>query len=357
MRFEYKSRLLRKVAGIGLSCAFALIVASPGQSSQASAGQRLDPAEARARSEWRAKIDLIEAPAEGCFHASYPNMSWDNLPCKHGLPRIFSKPPKLPIKKDGRYMVGNGQDYAAGVNGLISRSVGSFPLVVGVKSEESVGVPEYGNQGILGPNEYSIQLNSNFATGSPACRGVPNCYVWQQFVYATDAVAKGEAALFIQYWLIFADGNAACPKNWESIPPYYCVRNSAKFAPAPDCPITDLAGERMSASARHGRDTVVFSFDKDAYSVSSPDRVVDLAEVWNQSEFNVIGDAGGSEAVFNPNSLIYVDIAVSSGSFTAPTCLSNSGTTGETNNLNLGPCIGLSGPIPEILFSESNISH
>lgn len=47
-------------------------------------------------------------------------------------------------------------------------------------------------------------------------------------------------------------------------------------------------------------------------------------------------------------------ITATSGSTAAPTCISNDGTTGETNNLNLGPCTGTGGATPNIQFTESN---
>ena len=37
-----------------------------------------------------------------------------------------------------------------------------------------------------------------------------------------------------------------------------------------------------------------------------------------------------------------------------PKCLSNAGTTGETNNLNLGACKAKAGDTPLISFTESN---
>ena len=65
--------------------------------------------------------------------------------------------------------------------------------------------------------------------------------------------------------------------------------------------------------------------------------MVTLAGYWNATEFNVIGDGGGSEAQFNRGSSVKVNIALDDGSSTAPTCQAHDGTTGETNNLTLGP--------------------
>jgi hypothetical protein len=344
---KFHSRAVLRNVVAGVIGAFALSVAS--------AGEALDPAEAQARATWRANIEQIETPAQGCFHASYPNLGWENVACRSGQPRAYFVPRKLTAGKLD--VVGDGHDYAAGVTGLISRTVGSFPIVLGVKTEESVGVAAFGDGGILGPNEYSLQLNSNFAAGSAACNGIPGCLVWQQFVYSPDYLAPGVAGVFIEYWLIFEYGQPAdytCPPGWYDIPPYYCVINSA-YTAAPDFPATDLASMRLSGYAvADGNDTIVVSHDREAYSLSVPDNVVDLATVWSQSEFNVIGNAGGSEAVFNPYTMIWVSVAVSSGSFAAPSCVRNAGTTGETNNLNLGGCSALPGPVPWILFPESN---
>jgi hypothetical protein len=50
---------------------------------------------------------------------------------------------------------------------------------------------------------------------------------------------------------------------------------------------------------RVSNDTVVFTNGTTAYSVSGSDSVLDISQVWQQSEFNVVGDAGGSRADFN----------------------------------------------------------
>jgi len=52
---------------------------------------------------------------------------------------------------------------------LLKSATGSFPTVTGVKSEKSVGVPAFGDGGILGPNEYTLQVNTNFYNNSAAC--------------------------------------------------------------------------------------------------------------------------------------------------------------------------------------------
>ncbi len=49
-----------------------------------------------------------------------------------------------------------------------------------------------------------------------------------------------------------------------------------------------------------------------------------------------------------------VRIAVKDGSTNAPSCMTNGGTTGETNNFNLGSCKGFSGTEPSIEFSQKD---
>jgi hypothetical protein len=133
-----------------------------------------------------------------------------------------------------------------------------------------------------------------------------------------------------------------------------CFRNSA-IAAAPDVPITSLQQMTLTGSAvAGGNDTVVFSNGAQAFSMSARDSVVNIAQVWRQSEFNIVGDAGGSIADFNAGSSVTVQVTLTDGSNAAPQCLANDGTTGETNNLNLGACATAGGAAPAIQFTESN---
>jgi len=51
---------------------------------------------------------------------------------------------------------------------------------------------------------------------------------------------------------------------------------------------------------------------------------------------------------------VTVKIALTDGSTAAPTCVAGAGSTGETNNLNLGPCTTAAGSTPSVQFTESN---
>ena len=336
-----------RVAALGFISACWLQPALAG----ASAEQALDAAEAQAQASWRADIARIEVPADGCFEAAYPNLYWEQVACGVGQPRAHSVPPK--VNEAGSNVVGNGHDYAAKVTGLMSQAYGTFPRVKGVKKEQSVGVAAFGDGGILGPNEYTLQINTNYTGTTSACKGHSGCTVWQQFIYSTDYLTPGEADAFMQYWLV-GWGNKKCPAGFETDGAGDCFGNS-NYVSVPDLKIGQLADETITASAvAGGNDTVTFTHGAHSYAVSGKDSVLDVATVWDEAEFNVVGDAGGSRAQFNEGSSVTVNLAVTNGTTGAPTCEKNAGSTGETNNLDLGTCKTSGGETPSIQFIESN---
>ena len=158
----------------------------------------------------------------------------------------------------------------------------------------------------------------------------------------------------MQYWLI-GWGSSRCPSGgWESDGGGDCFRNSA-IKSAPDEPITALGSFTLTGAAvAGGNDTVTFTVGSTAYSLSAADSVTDISAVWKQTEFNVVGNAGGSRATFNKGASVTVKVALTDGSTAAPTCVADSGSTGETNNLNLGSCTASSGTSPSIQFTESD---
>jgi len=337
--------LLSAAAGVISACWLQPAVAV------AASDEALTPAEAQAQASWRADIARIEVPPDGCFHAAYPNLYWERVACAVGHPRAHTVPPK--VTEGGTDVVGNGYDYAAKVTGLISQAYGTFPTVTGVTHERSAGVPAFGDNGVLGPNEYTLQVNTNFTGTTAACNGNSGCTVWQQFIYATDQMVEGEGAAFMQYWLIHW-GDSDCPAGFFSDGGGDCYGNSNSVT-IPDLKITTLAGQTITGSAvAGGNDTVKFTHGGHSYSVSGPDSTLDIATVWNEAEFNLVGDGGGSRADFNKGSSVTVDLAVTSGSSAAPACKKKAGTTGETNNLDLGPCTASGGATPAIEFTESN---
>jgi len=324
-------RIIRIALAAGVLCA-ALVATG--------FAQAVNDAEARDQENWREAIVQTAVPAQGCFHATYPSLKWNEVECVVA-PNIPYRP-----RSHGQVgqTVGDGHDFAAEVaSGVIKKTTGSFAKVKGVTTETGLG----------GPNDYSLQLNSNFMN-TAACNGAKNpaqCLAWEQFVYSS-----GSEAAFMQYWLI--DWGNRCPSGWFSFSNDCYTNSNAVNAPLEV--ITTLKTLKLSGTAKLGTakkpgiDTLVFTAGKQAYSTTGLDTVVDLATAWTESEFNIIGDGDGSEATFNSGSSLTVKVAVSNGTKTAPTCAANAGTTGETNNLNLGSCAGTSASTPYIEFIESN---
>jgi hypothetical protein len=241
----------------------------------------------------------------------------------------------------GSLTVGNGNDYAAVTSTLTSNAIGSFPITRRLRSETDGGRP----------NVYSIQLNSNFMSGDQACAGanIPTqCRGWLQFVYSSS-----ERAAFMQYWLIhYTGGTVHCPAGWNSFSSD-CWKNSAAIS-VPQEPVTDLKRMNLSGNAvSGGLDTLVYTDGGNAYSTTGQDSVMYLSAGWTGSEFNIIGDGGGSQADFNAGTALIVEIDLTDGTTNAPTCQAHDGTTGETNNLNLKICTATGGSIPKVSFKES----
>jgi hypothetical protein len=316
--------------GLAFAAAVLAAAATPSAFAQAAAPEAATiSAEAMMQENWRETIARTAVPHEGCFEAEFPNAVWVEARCTVAPDKVY-----LPRGRGGPQTVGNGVDYAASVGNVMSAAVGTFPTVTGVTSERDGG-----------SNVYSIQLNSNFMS-TPACNGHSGCLAWEQFVYSSS-----ETAAFMQYWLI--DYGNTCPSGWNSYSGS-CYKNSAAVY-VPKEPITSLASLKLSGSAvSGGNDTLVFTAGTHAYSTTGRDSVTYLASDWKQAEFNIVGDGGGSKATFNSGSSVTVKIAVTHGSTAAPSCASNAGTTGETNNLTLRSCSGFSGSTPYIQFRESN---
>jgi hypothetical protein len=341
---------MNRLAITAAALAAGLLVQTPGiaqivtASSVSAAAPTVDP-EAAARKNWRDLISKSPAPANGCSHAAYPSFDWESVECKVTPQRAHSMPANSPGHAPGS--VGNGHDYIAQAQGLISTAVGQFQIT-GVTSETGVG-------GIAGSNEYMLQINTNNDKTTSVCKGHSACHVWQQFFYATDYDDNNkQSAVFIQYWLLA--WNATCPTGWWTSAngaETDCYKNSS-YVPVPHLPVTELGGIAFWASATPGGNDVVTLVDGgDAYVVTAQDSVLDIGSVWYQAEFNVFGDTDRAEAVFNIGSSINVILQLVDGSASAPSCIFGIGTTGETNNLNLGPCQPFVFFGPAIQFTES----
>jgi hypothetical protein len=301
----------------------------------AQAPPALNTSQAQFHAAWRAAINAVALPGRGCFTAEYPATVWRPVACTQAPGRAY-EPAHRPS-------VGFGNDFAAMVSGSISSAVGSFPAITGLKSEKSAGVS----------NQYSLQMNVPYFS-SPACSTSPyppGCTAWQQFVFSQSGGKNGTSSAFMVYWLI--NFGAYCPSGWSQ-EALNCFINSAAV-PVPRQKLAAVAGLQLSgAAATGGNDTVKITTAKKAYAMSAPDSALDLAGSWTGTEFNILGDGAGSQANFNTGTNITVNIQLTDGSQTAPTCKTNQIFTYETNNLNLGSCKGKSGQNPSITFTESD---
>jgi len=331
---------------------------------------------------WHVTMHHTRAPRVGCFHASYPATQWQEVKCAPPPGWRSAKPRIRKGVQGGHVQVGGDTGTSTDIvaqaptGHFFSKVVGSFPMVNGVTSETGVGVALYGGGGVLGSNEYSLQINTNMPHTS-ACGSYSYCYAWQQYVMATNTFVSltsstltNETQVFIEYWLFnygVDNGTNICPSGFlydgaDSVGPGAdCIQNgSATTITAGQLPITNLAGLTFSATATSGgTDDATVTYGGEAYIATVPDSYTDIASGWNQAEFNVVGNAGGSQAQFNNGSSMIVKVEVTDGSSTAPSCVYNSGTTGESNNFNFIPstaspvCCQYGGTDPNIEFMEA----
>lgn len=346
----------------------------------------LTPAEVQARMAWQKTMHNTRAPKQGCFHAAYPSTQWQEVQCAPPPGYRSARPHGIKREKIGIEDVGgtgggtplnNDIVVQAPTGHRFSKVTGNFPIVSGVTSVSSVGVPAFGGGGILGANEYTLQINTN-TTYSSACGSYHYCTPWQQYVMSTNTPVSisgtaltGKTEVFIEYWLLnygVDNGTNICPSAYvdggpDPIGPGDdCVQNTpAAVVYNGQLPITDLADVSLSATATaSGTDAATVTYGGNAYTATVNDSATNIASVWNQAEFNVVGNAGGSQAVFNNGASMITKIAVADGSASAPSCVFNNGTTGESNNLNFVPsttapvCCPYGGSDPSIEFMQVN---
>jgi hypothetical protein len=319
-----------RLPGAGFQALLCLFLAD---AAQAAPGSKT--VQARLHVAWRAAITSAALPGKGCFSAEYPVTAWRPVAC--------IKAPNRAYEPAHRAAVGFGDDYAATVTGSISAAVGSFPAITGLLSENSAGVS----------NQYSLQMNVPYFS-SPTCKSspyAPGCSAWQQFVFSQSGGKMGTSSAFMVYWLI--NYGAYCPSGWHQAA-LNCWINSAAVS-VPHQKLAAVSDLQLAGSAvTGGNDAVKITTSKKAYAVSASDSALDLAGSWNGTEFNILGDGAGSQANFNTGTKITVNIQLTDGSTTAPTCKTNSIFTYETNNLTLGTCQGEKGQNPSMTFTETD---
>ncbi len=282
---------------------------------------------------WQAEIAQVPAVGSGCFQASFPALVWQAVECVMA-PEVPFAPVQPTSQKGAPDTVGNGVDYAAEVSGLISKATGTFTDVSSTISEKG----QNGGSGAKLANVFSLQLNTEFFSGSPACAGASNpskCLAWQQFLYTASP-----DEVFMQYWLI--DYDTTCPAGWFTDSGDCYTNSSATLLSGKGLTAKSLATLSLSGSATSGgNDEVELINSGKATLATGLDSKVDLAPNWNTTEWGVFGDGGGSEAFFGKSNTLEAVTKLTATSSSAPTCISD-GFTAETNNLKLAatPTLG-----------------
>ncbi len=290
----------------------------------------------------------------GCFEAHYPDEHWIETKC---LP-----PPRTPnprARGPRPNTVGAGTDWFATVtSGNISQVTGSFDSVSGVVSLYG---PKGGAAATVYPNTYALQMNANtFTTTVGNCDKDANCAGWEQFLFSQSQCAK--VCVFIEYWLL--NYPQPCPTNaaWT----YYagtptttpgCYLNTPAKDVSSAVPLSDLANLRVNATIQSGNDIVTVSDASGTLASASNPSVANLGAGWTGVEYVLVGDCCATEAFFTSttSATLKVRVATVNGTTNAPNCASTfTGTTAETNNLNLtGGCTPSGGANPAIVFAES----
>jgi hypothetical protein len=291
------------------------------------------------REAWRDQLLHTPRPKHACYRAVYPDTQWHEVPC--------SKPPKRYFPPRETVGGGSTHDFSAEPPNTITLAEGSFDNV----KATSLSTEMAGEGGVNGPDLYSLQLNTaNFPTKvCPA--SAPKCLGFVQFAYDASS-----ASSFIQYWLI--NPPSTCPGGWQHFE-QWCVQtanSSTSFSPAPTS-VSDLKDMRVIGSSASGGEVIVYWKGAMQSSPGDGDVIPDMASHWSEVEYNVFGDGGGGQAVFNTGAAITVRTQVDTGKNVLPTCVPAS-FTGETNNLDLvgTPTVVPKSKYPAIVFDESNAS-
>jgi hypothetical protein len=308
------------------------------------------------RAEWRRS--MVKTPTEsGCFKASYPSTTWEEVACSPAAPV-----PYIATHGTRPATVGDGTDSLATVtSGTISSSEGSFPLVSNVTSENEIDPQNNGpGSNVLGPNIFSLQLNTQFFTTTACNGGTAYCQGWVQFLYSSNT----SYGVLIEYSLLYyTNSSDGCPPGWTpyktpiSGQSYYTCFFNTPVTSVPGQSVTNLSELSLTGNVTaNGNDDVILSTNGALYKLSYADSTLNLAGAWTESEFNVFGDCCGYEASFNTGATLIVSTTVDNGTTNAASCGSG-GYTGETNSLSLvPPCCAYGGASPGVAFMESSVT-
>ena len=321
------------------------------------------------RAVWQKSMSKRTLPGKGCFVANYPSTTWAPAQC------VLAQP--YPLN------VGGGADFVAQAqSGKIISATGSFPSITSLSGlTENDATNSFWSFTFGGTNDFSLQVNANeFQTSTsngtlqngtnPCASG--GCIGWQQFLLANFAsVSPIGSNLYIQFWLLGYQAdfgncpNSQIPGGWESgIAGQWRTSKGGCFinSPAVSVPIqniSDLSGMVLTGTVNlGGLDVASLLTHNQGFALALPTDFIGLNNSWTQAEFNVFGLWNSSQAVFSPGTTITVanTLTGQGGAPISAACQNGSGTTAETNNLNLGLCPCFSNG-SEIEFTESNVTN
>jgi hypothetical protein len=320
--------------------------------------------------EWRKALLTNHASKRGCFRATEPSLTWEEMPCgpatnaPHRVPeRLLSREPSTgpgvtpPAAVEHLISGTNAFNVSVAGQGTLADALGWFPF-------ESGGTGESDNNGSAiapGGNSYELQLNTNtFPT--PACNGQSGCQGWEQFIYGAN-----EQQAYIEFSLVGYSGSCPAPYgNSYSISGgrQVCFYNTDYLSP-PSVAASNLnKGVMLHAETTNnavGSPTDYMDFD-DGTTVHELIEFSELglASAWTSAEFNIYGDGNNTQAFFgNPTSLqVQVDTTLKGSTSTAPPSCSSVGQgTSESNTLFLnGSCCTFGRGATGARFSESTSS-
>ena len=237
------------------------------------APQVYTPDDAPVRAAWA--VSMHQAPPTqpgGCFTADYPSIVWREVPCV--------TPKNIPmIPRASTFVIGNNDDVAAQApSGAISQTIGTFENTSSVTSESG----PIGNSGPSIANAYTLQINTNFMSGTSACSGSPNpgCQAWEQFLYENDG---SSADTHMQYWLI--KYNTTCPDTtWNTFSftgstDIYCWKNSKNAASVPNQVIANIANWSFSGTATSTGDSSTMNTGSSVFTANG-DNAVTASNGW-----------------------------------------------------------------------------
>jgi hypothetical protein len=224
---------------------------------------------------------------------------------------------------------------SAQVSGLIKQATGTFQDV-------SSGITEQGpidGTGDPVPNAFTLQLNSQQFSGSPACAATSDpsdCTAWQQFLYSYGNSTTSQ--IYMQYWLLGTF--SSCPSGWTLYTSTNggapgCYTNSSTTN-VPTLTAKQLASVQLSGSVTSSLDQVSLSLGSGTAYATGADTMLGLASYWDTTQWDVFGDGNGGQADFtSKNTTLEPTTALTdTAGSSAPSC-DAAGTTNETNSLSM----------------------